>query len=65
MIDDTYKQHGNGPGGIISVTTKSRSVQVWSNSLPVFTDLMRNFDVLRERYPVTKIKHKEECKDCS
>ena len=60
MIEITYMKHGNGPGGIIGTTTKPRSVQIWSNSLPPCNDLLRDLDELRGRYLTQKIIHKEE-----
>ena len=58
MIDNTYMQYVKGPDGIIAVTKKPRSVQLCPNSLPVFKDLMIDFDILREQNLVEKIKHK-------
>ena len=59
MIDNTYIQYGKGPDGIIAVTKKPRSVQLRPNSLPVFKDLMIDFDNLREQNLVRKIKRKK------
>ena len=59
MIDNTYTQYSKGPDGIIAVTKKPRSVQLRPNSLPVFKDLMIDFDNLREQNLVRKIKRKK------
>ena len=50
MIGSTYMGHGKGPGDIIGTTTKPRSVQIWSNSLPSDNDSLRDLDELRGRY---------------
>ena len=60
MIKSTYMRHGKGPGGITGTTTKSRSVQIWSNNLPSCSELLRDLDELRGRCPTQKIIHKEE-----
>ena len=60
MIESTYMRHGKSPGGIIGTTTKPRSQQVWSNSLPSCNDLLMDFDELRGRYLTQKIIHKDE-----
>ena len=53
-------RHGKGPGGITGTTTKPRSVQIWLNSLPSCSELLRDLDELRGRCPTQKIIHKEK-----
>ena len=60
IIENTYMGYGKGHGGIIVATTKPRSVQVWSNSLPARADLMMDLDALREQYPTKKTKQNKE-----
>ena len=60
MIESTYMRPGKGPGCLIGTTTKPRLVQIWSNSLPLCNDLLRDLNELRSRYPTQKIIHKEE-----
>ena len=60
MIESTYMRHGKGPESIIGATTKPRSVQIWSNSLPSCNNLLRDLNELRGRYLAQKIMHKEE-----
>ena len=60
MIESTYMRHKKGSGCIIGTTTKPRLVPIWSNSLQLCNDLIRDFHELRGRYPIQKIIHKEE-----
>ena len=62
MIETTYMRYDKGPGGIIGVTTKPRSVQIWSESLPACSDILKDLAQLREKHPKTKTVHKEESK---
>ena len=59
MIDSTYMKYGKGTGGIIGTTTKPRSVQIWSNSLPSYNDLLTDLDEFRGSYPIQKIQKEE------
>ena len=62
IIKTTYMRYGKGPGGIIGVTTKPRSVQIWSQSLPACSEILKDLDQLGENHPKTKTFHKEESK---
>ena len=55
-------RYGKGPGGIIAVTKKQRSVQIWSESLPACSKILKALDKLREKHPKTKTVHKKESK---
>ena len=62
MIETTYMRYGKGPDGIIGVTTKPTSVQIWSEILPACSEILKDFDQLREKHLETKTVHKEESK---
>ena len=47
MIETTYMRYGKGPGGIIGVTTQPRTVQIWSESLPACTEVLKDLDETR------------------
>ena len=59
-IESTYMKIGKGPSGIIGVTTKERSVKIWSHSHHLCGELATELEDLRqEREPKLKM-HKEE-----
>ena len=60
MIETTYMRYGKGPGGIIGVTTQPRTVQIWTESLPACTEVLKELDEVREKNSKVKSSHKEE-----
>ena len=60
MIETTYMRYGKGPGGIIGVTTQPRTVQIWTESLPSCTEILKDLDDLRGKNSKSKTVHKEE-----
>ena len=60
MIETTYMRYGKGPGGIIGVTTQPRTVQIWTESLPACTEVLKDLDEVRGKNSKVKSYHKEE-----
>ena len=48
-IKTTFVYYGKGPGGIVGVTLKSGVVKNWSNSLHIFTEILKDLDEIRDR----------------
>ena len=55
LIETTNMRYDKGPDEMIGATTKPRSVQIWS-------EILKDLDQRREKYPRTKTVHKEESK---
>ena len=60
MIETTFMRYGKGPGGIIGVTTKPKTVSIWANSLHSCNEVLKDLDDVRERDSTLKTHHKEE-----
>ena len=41
IIETTYMKYGKGPSGMIDITTKPGSVQIWTNSYHIVNKTLR------------------------
>ena len=48
VTETTYMRYGKGPGRIIRVTAKPRSVHIWSESHPEYSKILKDLNQLRE-----------------
>ena len=53
-------RYGKWPGGIIGVTAKPRSVQIWSESLPTCSEIPNSEKSIQRLKPITKKSQKQE-----
>ena len=62
MIQTTYMNFGNGPGGIIRVTTQPRNLKVWTKNQHIQNKLLSDLECLRNKDESPNQVHKEETK---
>ena len=60
MIETSYMKFGKGPSGVIGVTTKPRTVQIWAKSQHSCSRILKELSELRNKEDPKIIFHKEE-----
>ena len=60
MIETSCMKFGKSPNGIIGKTTKPRTLQIWTKSQHLYSEVLQSFDSIREIYEITMTTHKDE-----
>ena len=62
FIETTFMRYGKGPGGLIGLTLKEKSVKNWENSHHICTQILTDLNEMRCRDTLNEHRtHKKKC----